>query len=343
MLKAGNEINNLIYSTDTNQRELALSIISELKHLKFTNEIETLINDPELSVKKNAILVACKLNISRLLPYIIDLLGTPSNRFLVLQGLQQYGDNLFNDIKNVPVGQIHSNLSDFIKMAGKINGPNSTNFLLTNLDDPAIRTEKIIHALWFKQYEASTGKFTSKLNEILANCLKTAKRKLNTYYEVPNCKEEEMLKNSFYNEVLNDLITSLKICFILHKRNEINRLIELLEIEKRDKIFNAMEMLEMVLPKKIAKDINYLVDFILDPEGAITFFKKPDLANFFTRIILNDSEIFNSWTKAVCLYSSWQNNQTGFLKKLSKSEPETEDLIVTETKNFVLSGLKSIS
>ena len=343
LLKAGNEINNLIYSTDTNQRELALSIISELKHLKFTNEIETLINDPELSVKKNAILVACKLNISGLLPYIIDLLGTPSSRFLVLQGLQQYGDILFYDIKNVPVGQIHSNLSDFVKMAGKINGPNSTNFLLTTLDDPAIRPEKIIHALWFKQYEASTGKFTSKLNEILSNCLKTAKRKLNTYYEVPNCKEEEMLKNSFYNEVVNDLITSLKICFILHKRNEINRLIELLEIEKRDKIFNAMEMLEMVLPKKIAKDINYLVDFILDPKGAITFFKKPDLTNFFTKIILNDSEIFNPWTKAVCLYSSWQNNQTGFLKKLSKSELETEDLIVTETKNFVLSGLKSIS
>ncbi|MBC7915455.1 MAG: hypothetical protein H7Y07_15190 [Pyrinomonadaceae bacterium] len=343
LLKAGNEINNLIYSAETNQRELALSIISELKHLQFTNEIETLINDPELSVKKNAILVACKLNISKLLPYIIDLLGTPSSRYLVLQGLQQYGDILFNDIKRLPIGLIHSNLTDFVKMAGKVNGPHSTDFLLSAIDDPVIRPDKIIHALWFKQYEASTGNVSIRLNEILANCLKTAKRKLNTYYEVPTCKEETMLKNSFYNEVVNDLITSLKICFILYKRNEINRLIELLEIEKRDKIFNAMEMLEMVLPKKIAKDINYLLDYILDPQGAITNFKKSDLANFFTRIILDDSEIFNSWTKAVCIYSSWQNNQTGFLKKLSKSELEPEDLIVTETKNFVLSGLKSIS
>ena len=343
LLKAGNEINNLIYSPNVIHKELALSIISELKHLQFTDEIEMLIQDSEQSVKKEAILVACKLNINKLLPYIFNLLNLPASRFLVLQGLQQYGDNLFRDVKNMPDNFMKNHLSDFIKIAGKINGSHSTNFLLSKIDDQTVKPDKIIHALWIKDYESHTGRVTSRLNEILENCLQAARDKLINYYEVPVCKEEEIIKNSLYNEVLNDLLTSLKICYILHRRTEINRLIELLQIEKRNKIFNAMEMLELVLPKKISMDINYLLDYIIDPKGIIQNFRKPDISSFFNKIISNESNKFNSWTRAVCLYSSLQNKQTDFLKNLLDSKPETDELIITETKNYILSELKSTS
>ncbi|WP_026898365.1 MFS transporter [Daejeonella oryzae] len=339
LLTAGNEINSLIYSSESRQRELALSIISELKHLQFTDVIENLINDPDQSVKKNAILIACKLNISNLLPYIISLLDSPSSRYLALQGLQQYEDVLFRDIIKLDPAYIQKYLSDLIKVAAKVNGAHSISFLISVLNDPQIRQDKIIHALWIKQFESNASKITNRFKELLTIYLKNAKAKLSNYYEVPEHSEALLIKNSLFNEVKNDLITSLKICFILHQRVEINRLIELLDIEKRDKIFNAMEMLEMVLPKKTAGEINYLLDFILDPAGINKIFMKSDLNELFNRIITKP-QMFNSWTEAIAIYSSWKTNQTSVLKNISDVKIETGDLIISETRSYVLSRLK---
>ncbi len=341
LLKAGNEISSLIYSNKSVNRELALTIIAELQQLKFTDIIENLMNDEDVNVRKKAIVVACKLNISKLLPIVINKLNEPSAKYLILQGLSQYGDNLFKDVKSLPKDIYDSHINNLIKLSGKINGPNTTEFLLNTLDNQHIQIDKVIHALWIKQFEAESGKMRTRLEEILADSLKVARIKLVNYFQVPVCKEEGLIKNSMYNEVLNDLITSLKICFLLHRRNETNRLIELLQIEKRDKIFNAMEMLDLVIPKRLAKEINYLVDFILDPDGIIKNYKKLELKTFFNRIINTESEIFNSWTKAVCIYSAGKLNETGLVKAISNQNFDQEDLIITETTNYVLNGLKT--
>ncbi|MEO8795719.1 MAG: hypothetical protein ABI390_09650 [Daejeonella sp.] len=341
LLKAGNEISSLIYSSKSVNRELALNIIAELKQLKFTDIIENLMNDDDLNVRKKAIVVACKLNISKLLPIIINKLNDPSEKYLILQGLGQYGDNLYKDILTLPQDIYNSHLNNLIKLSGKINGPNTTEFLIRTLDVTHIQTDKIIHALWVKQFEVDTPKMRMRLEEILKNSLNIARIKLVNYFQVPVCKEEGLIKNSMYNEVLNDLITSLKICFLLHRRNEVNRLIELLNIEKQDKIFNAMEMLDLVIPKRLAKEINYLVDFILDPEGNIKDYRKLDIKPFFNTIINTESEIFNSWTKAVCIYSAGKLNESQFVKRLTSQPIEQEDLIISETRDYIINGLKT--
>ena len=340
LFKAGNEIDNLINSVNPDERELAIHIISELKHVQFENAIKELMNDPEQSVKRSAILAACKLKIAKLLPAIIGLLDTPENKYLVIKGLHQYGDTLFLDMKNLPGEMLQNHSSTFIKIAGKVKGHHSINFLLAKLNDTSCPTEKIIHALWLKEYQHASPSEIEKLHKLLNHFLFASHEKINNYYEIPDFKDQDLMKRSIYNETRNDLITALEICAILFRKKEINRIIELMQIEKNDKIYNAMEMLELVLPKKISIALNYLFDFVLDPKYTKKIFVKNDVKTFFNKILLNDVVTYNPWTKAVYMYCSWKNNDTDVFKNINKKNDPNEPFIIKETRDYVLGAIK---
>jgi hypothetical protein len=148
------------------------------------------------------------------------------------------------------------------------------------------------------------------------------------------------VKSSIASEIRNDLFNSLKICAILYHKKEINRIIELLEHEEKSRIYNAMEVLELVLPKRTSRQINLLLDFTLDP----SFVKKPvseqDSTSFFQKIVNPHSTTFNSWTKAVCIYCSLKNNNLGFIQGLSSYNDSKENVILRETKNYALKALQ---
>jgi len=89
-----------------------------------------------------------------------------------------------------------------------------------------------------------------KLHAILDNHLAAAIGKINYYHSFPHSENYSLMKNSVEGEIKNDLITALKICAFFFSRKEINRTLELIDSSQENRLFNAMEMLELVLPKK---------------------------------------------------------------------------------------------
>ena len=336
---AGREINSLIKSEVPAERELALEIISELKNIKFSAAIEQLINDAAPSVKRTAIIAACKLRTRNLLPYLLDQLDT-NKKYVVLQGLMQYGDSLFEDLDILSKAQVQRNKLNLIKIAEKAKGLQSTRFLLDCLNDSAY-TSKIIHALWIKGYQAEMVETLQKLRQILEVYLANGVDKIHLQPSFNSESSMQLIKQSLFSEIRNDLITALKICAIVYHKKEINRVLEIFENNNQNKIFNAMEMMEMVLPKQVSKQINVLLDYLLDP---VVFKRKLAVmpaANFYDLVIQDSSEKFNQWTKSVCLFTSFKNGDFDFLQKLSPKNGDTESVIFSETKNYVLKAIQS--
>ena len=330
---AGNEINSLLYSPVPAERELAIEIISDVKHVQFSDALFSLTADNDIAVKRAAITTICKLRMHKLIPLIIKLLDQPEDRNLVLKGLQLYGDDLFEGIKNIDSTYI----SDFVKIAARVKGPYSTAFLLSNLDNESDDLKnKIVHALWVKEYEFTSSAESEKLGFYLNSYLKLGLDKIRDYHNIPEFKDKDLIKRAIFSEVKNDLSLSLKIAVLLYRKKEINRILELMEIDKHDKLYNAMEMLELLLPKRISKDMNLIFDFILDPAGSFSGNMQQEINIFYNKVIFNTPMAFNPWTKAVCVYSSWRNNQTGFLMKLKDNQQPDLHYLVKETKDFVI-------
>lgn len=337
LFKAGNEINNLISSSKTAERELAVEIISELKHVQFSDAIAVLLQDKEHAVKRMAVATICKLRMSGMLPKILELLDQPEEKNMVLKGLQQYGDGFFEDLQHQgPEWQSRFSL-DFIRLASKVKGKHSTSFLLSKLESKdRDETDKVVHALWLKDYEPEGQDETRVLNTLLTEYLHAGQEKIKDYEQVPNFSERDLLRRSIYNEVKYDLSVALKVCTLLHRKKDINRIIELMEIDKQEKLYNAMEMLELVLPKKTSTELNTLFDFILDPQHQKFDNLRQELAPFFGKLVFGQPRVYNPWTRSVCVYTSWKNQHTDILEKLSTYRNDNEHFLFTETRDYVL-------
>lgn len=331
---AAREIQRMIKSALAEERELALDVISELKSIRFTQAIEQLINDSEPSVKRTAVIAACKLRIKSLLPFIFSLLDT-EQKYIALQGLMQYGDDLFDDIGLITEKDLEKHKSHLIKIAAKNKGLLSTKFLLNCLQD-ADGIEKVVDALWTKGYQAESSETLHMLRQTLEISLSSGIEKINLYPELKDDFFIRLIKESLQSEIKNDLVTSLKICAIIYGRKDVNRLLELFENGNHDKIFNAMEMIELILPKRVSKQVNILLDYLLDPSIVRPNANLMPASGFYDLVIHNREKKFNQWTKAVCLYTSLHNKDFDFLQTLSLNHFTSESAIFSETKNYVL-------
>jgi hypothetical protein len=339
LFRAGKELNDLIHSADPVERELAVSIISEVKHVQFSTVIAGLMNDEEMSVRRKAITAACRLKLKPLLPEILQLSEQPTDKYLVLHALQMYGDHLFHDVAALSDELVLNHTNDLVKISGNVKGEHSTAFLLSALDKGTAYRNNIIHALWNKEYEPITNEEKIRLRTTLNNYLRIGSSKIVDYHGIPPVRKADMLKDSIRNEVKGDLVSALKLCVLLFRKKEINRVLELLELEGSAKVFNGMEMLELMLPQKISKEINQLFDFVLDPSHQKVITGIFPLEVLFQKVFFAETANFNPWTKAVTIYCCWINRDEELLKKIGNGIGSTDQFIVAETRGYVLDNI----
>ncbi len=335
LVKAGYELNKLMYSKLATERILALDIITELTTLKFDKPIEILLKDDEPEVRKKAMVTVAKLKIERLLPILIDALHDTQDKYLANRALIQYGDNLF-DLQKHPEINNPVFLLQFIKIAGKIKGSKSTDFLLQHIHDTAVNRDKAINALWEKKFEAPAGE-ESKLHNLLNVVLQQAETKIKYFNKVHSFDNAGLLSNSILMEIKNNLLTSLKICSMLYNRNQVNRVLELIELKQSNKLFNGIEILEILLTANTFKEVNKLIEFILNARHVKPQAKGGhDVTDLLQQIVYSPVNQFTSYTKALCIFIGSKNNYTTFLETVAARPLEETEPVIEETRNFVL-------
>ncbi|MBS1608443.1 MAG: MFS transporter [Bacteroidetes bacterium] len=339
LLTAGNELNQLINSAETKDKLIAIEIIGELKNTRFTNGLRQLLNDGDLIVKRNAIITVCKLKLKELVPDITELFDHPIERYIAMQGFIQYGDDFFTDnTGHIEKTSGHEDL--YVKIAAKIKGPNSTAYLLSKLEEPIPEKIKLVHALWAKGFSADTKEETEKLHDVLDKHLAASLEKIKYFHALPETKDYSLMKKSVESEISSDLGIALKLCAILYNRNEVNRTLELIDTGQQSRMINAMEVLEMALPKRIMRDVNHLFDFLLDPTHKLKSVSRQDVPLVVKEIVFKKELLFQPWSKSICIYGSWKNNISEVLLHL-KNQPDSENnnLLFRETRDHILKEL----
>lgn len=330
-------IQQLLQSADPADRELALEIISECSHIDFTSTILRLLEDEDPSVKRSAFVAACKLKKKDILPAILEKLQHREDKYLAIQGLFQYGERLFEDLKLLPPQLTQNCTPELIKIAAKLKGAGVTRFLLSILQDNQAYKDRAVHVLWSRGFHAEMVEDIHLFRRLLQQFIDNGIGKIGYLNTVPHWKNRHLLQRSLETEIWHDLAVALKICVILYTKKEINRIIELTENKEQQKLYNSMEMLEMILPKKIARGLNELFDFLLDPVLKKKHTVPSTEQQFFRAIVVNDRLGFNDWTKAACVYSSWQSHLSALLIELKTVPVAETDTAFSETRSFVLS------
>ncbi|HRI19441.1 MAG TPA: hypothetical protein PLA68_00745, partial [Panacibacter sp.] len=340
LLKAGNELNNLISSQQQNERLSALDIIIELNNIKFDASLEFLLEDNDPEVRKKAMITVAKLKMQKFLPVLIDALNNTADQYTVYKALVQYGDDLFDTEKKL-VTDNHLFVLHFIKIAGKIKGPHSSGFLLNHITNESANRDKAITALWEKKFEAAPAD-ANKLYDILNSLLKQAGEKIKYFKNIPAFDDTDLLKNSIFAEVKTNTLLALKICSMLYDRKQINRVLEIIELKQNNKIYNGIEMLEIILSNSIFKEIDALIEFVLtagNSKHTETNYEK--MISLLQEIIYAPANFFTPWTKALCIFIAGKNNFTELLDILETKPPEQTEYVIQETMNFVSTAIKN--
>ena len=339
LLTAGNELNQLINSNSPQDKLIAIEIIGELKNTRFTNGLRQLLNDHDLTIKRNAIITICKLKLKELVPDIITLFDHPNEKYIAMQGFIQYGDDFF--IENRDHVEKTSEYEDlYVKIAAKIKGASSTAYLLSKLEEPIPEKIKLVHALWAKDFSADSKEETEKLNRVLDRHLAASLEKIKYFHALPDTKDYSLMKKSVESEISSDLGIALKLCAILYNRNEVNRTLELIDTGQQSRMINAMEVLEMALPKRIMRDINHLFDFLLDSTHKLKLVNHSDIPLIVKEIVFKKELLFQPWSKSICIYESWKNNLSEVLLHLkNQPDPENNNMLFRETRDHILKEL----
>lgn len=339
LLTAGNELNQLINSANTEDKLIAIKIIGDLKNTRFTNGLRQLLNDADLTVKRNAIITVCKLRLTELVPDISKLFDHPIERYIAMQGFIQYGDDFFTD-NNEHIERTSEFEDIYVKIAAKIKGPNSTAYLLSKLEEPIPEKIKLVHALWAKEFNADNKEDTEKLHRVLDKHLAASLEKIKYFHALPETSDYALMKKSVESEISSDLGIALKLCAILYNSREVNRTLELIDTGQQTRMINAMEVLEMALPKRIMRDINHLFDFLLDPTHKLKSVTHSDVPLIIKEIVFKKELLFQPWSKSICIYGSWKSNLSEVLLHL-KNQPDADNnnLLFRETRDHILKEL----
>ncbi len=333
--KATREMQQLMASSQPEKRIFALGIISAMRHIRFTHELSSLFNDPDAMVRRQAVLTACRLRAEALLPQVLMMLDDPTQRYLAIKALQLYGDDLFVDWPN-PSQKHHGY---FITIAGKIKGLNATGFLLKMLQQQASEQGRIIHALWTREFDRPVADQKKTLKALMGRFLEKGLEKMGYYHRVGGGGEHQVIRRALYHEVRNDLLTVLKICSLVYQNREVDRLIELIRSQNRNKIFNAMEMIDVVLPKRVVRSLNQMFDFVIDPLHSRRQANGLSGSRLYSQVLFSEEGRFDAWTRAICMFTLWKHHDLDLVLKLKAEKMPSGSLILEETKGFILKSV----
>jgi hypothetical protein len=257
--------------------------------------------------------------------------------------LLYYGDDVFLE------KFYHAEISDralltaIIKTAGKINGENSTMLLLGFLKNSPVYTDEIVQALWAKKAVINPH-YHKLLNDTIISKLHNSNIKHSYYMRLLNDNNLMLLKEAILKEIKCDLFTLLRLYSFCYDSEKMNRIIQLIASASEEKFYNAIEMLELTLPKKYFTPTNHLIEWYQDVNHnklVVTKGHKP-INEIMEEIFSVNQAGLHSWTRSVACYTLLKIKKDGkMINSLKASSFSKDDLLFKETRNYVLSMLNN--
>lgn len=337
-------IDNLTIMASGNLQDklLVLDVLLGTPSENYTKVLSTLLRDDNPEVYKKAMEGAGKAKDLKLFQLVTEVAIFKHAYSAFIQSLKYYGDEVFS-IETWPVFNIPEDLLyTIIKTTGNIKGENSTNFLIQLLKNKSRYGNEVIEALWLKKSQVSED-VAELLEQWINKKAEQSKHKVERYYEVYSNKDLKLLQHAIFMDIRKDLQVLLKVCSLLFDREKVDRVIELLSGGNISKISNAIEILELTIPKKYFYQVNILVELVDEINQGKTLISRPHTVStvgMIEKVIKDTTANFSEWTKSIACYTlpKLQNNERSL--HILEIKVAKDEHLFNETRDYVLSMLK---
>lgn len=334
-IQAEKIITGLLHSGESNDKRLALQVLTAVKDNYCHPDHAQFFNDSE-EIKKAALKAIGKAAPAGLLQAVM--LHLKESPALVMDCLHAAGDHAIPLVESF-IENNRNNIylkEKLINLLGKMGGAKAQEILLHLLDHHPADAAPVVKALYRSRY-ACTPAIQKKMESIASEFLIYGIELLYMQKLIePRQDEYRILFNSLNIELLEirNVLLSLFGCMYGHDRAF--RIRQGLDMKKKEKIANAMEVIEMTVRKELAVPFNSLYE-PGDIEQRLATLKSllPTSAmhhaeEIFSRILQEKPIPYTAWTKACSLYVS---KKTGIhlLPELVKKFAHSENELLKET------------
>lgn len=343
VVTAGQRLLQLIGSTNPAERRMAAEIIGDLGVQSFYKPLVDLLKDENPEVLQAAIIAAGKVKNERLIQPLLHMFLERKNEKLVIDALHNAGDVALRLVSHTLTHQKLSRQqqSKLILLCGRIG----TDYATKILDDlvwsaPALRTE-VFRALHLCEFKLQPGHHVQHI-ELMHSYIITATKIIFMIRETEKSTTTKVLADALHLE-LKDVRDSLLLLFsFVYNRDKMMRARNAFGMHKRENIANALEVIEIEVPKEISLKFNKLFEpgTIDDKCNTMSAYFKEKLTYeaIVDDILDNVDYIFHRWTKAAALHSVIFYRGQEKVKWLHWAEKEN-DILLKEAAQKILAEM----
>jgi hypothetical protein len=227
-----------------------------------------------------------------------------------------------------------------IEVALHVRTHASRKFLLMLFSMKAPWHEKVINALWKQGLTPSPEEKEMLIREAQNLLQQATDKKALLAAHVHSSQPQVHLARAIQNEVRSNTFAALKLIAISHGHDYVERIIDLVENKQADKLHNAIELLDITLPKTYFKQLHELMDYLTMPTPAsMQALQRGSQApsNKLLAMVLERQEIFSSWTRSLAWYQAAMGQEHQLLRNHLPQSPSNYSHIEAETQQFVFS------
>lgn len=265
--------------------------------------LKKLLTDKDDRIVLKAVNAACKQKQFDLLETIIKAnLKYPQHKNAFIQSMSSYGDNLFRDHAHKIIAEYPQLINFFIDIATKTEGVNALQFLLESFDKDGAENGKLIHIFYEKKYVPASEKIPF-FDALLDKCMEDIIKKYTMLSDWTIAKGDIKVQSAIYEEVKYQFVECIELCGILYGHQHTRRILQIFDMENDHRQSNALELMELIMPKKHFLRLETIW------EGILNFQKNTTQTSAITpaqKMILTDimahGQAFKSWTKSIVLF-----------------------------------------
>jgi hypothetical protein len=304
---------------------------------------QTLFHQPlPSSVRSMLLRMAGRLELTEYLPQILDALSNLSSSAAAKDALIAMGDKAFHDpLLAQPETVTKAGITEqLIDVALHVHTQASRKFLLMLFAMKGPWHEKVVNALWKQGLTPSPEEreiLVREAQRLLQQA--TDKKNLLAAHNHPT-PQQQQLARAIQNEVRSNSFAALKLIAISHGHDYVQRIIDLVENKQTEKLHNAIELLDITLPKTYFKQLQELMDFMTTTSAVAPPNARNSTAavsNQLLPLVLERQEMFSSWTRSLAWYQAATGHEHQVLHKHLPHKQALFTPIEVETQQFVLS------
>lgn len=344
MVTAGQRLLQLLASENVQEKKMAAEIIGDLGVQSFYKPLLNLLNDENTEVAKAAITAAGKVKNERLAPILLNLFIQHKHERLVLDALRETGDAALIPIENALTQQVLSRKqqSKLILLCGRIGTQNSTRILDELIwKTPDLRAD-IFHALHLSQFNLRPLQRAQQHIELMGHYIAAAQRILFMIQEAEKMTTAKILVDALYLELIEIRDSLLLLFSFVYHREKMLKAKAAFSRNKKEDIANALEVIEIEVPKEISLKFNRIFEPGTAAEKChalqLSFKETFHFEKIIGEVLGNHLHHYHRWTKAAALYVTIFNKDKAKRSWLQIAAKEN-DILLKQTAQKALSEI----